>query len=38
MRGTGRLADEITLTGNVGAVDVSKKPDEILETLRTKLL
>jgi hypothetical protein len=38
MRGTGRLADEITLTGNVAAVDVSKKPDEILETLRTKLL
>ena len=38
MRGTGRLADEITLTGNVVAVDISKKPDEILEILRAKLL
>jgi hypothetical protein len=37
MRGTGRLADEITLTGNVIAVDVSQKPDAILETLKTKL-
>ncbi|CAG1001074.1 hypothetical protein ANAEL_02965 [Anaerolineales bacterium] len=37
MRGTGRLADEITLTKNVVAVDISKKPDEILETLRSKL-
>jgi hypothetical protein len=38
MRGTGRLADEITLTGNVVAVDISRKPDEILEILRAKLL
>lgn len=37
IRGTGRLADEITLTGNVVAVDVSLKPDEILEALRAKL-
>lgn len=38
MRGTGRLADEITLTRNIIAIDISKKPDEILETLRAKLL
>lgn len=37
IRGTGRLADEITLTGNVFAIDVSQKPDEILEILKTKL-
>lgn len=37
IRGTGRLADEITLTGNVSAVDVSQQPDEILEQLKTKL-
>lgn len=37
MRGTGRLADEITLTGHVIAVDISQKPDVILETLKTKL-
>lgn len=37
IRGTGRLADEITLTGNVFSVDVSQKPEEIFETLRTKL-
>lgn len=37
MRGTGRLADEITLTGNVTAIDISQKPDVILETLKTKL-
>lgn len=38
MRGTGRLADEITLTGNVVAIDISKKPDEILRVLKAKLL
>jgi hypothetical protein len=38
MRGTGRLADEITLTGNVVAVDISKKTDEILGILRSRLL
>jgi hypothetical protein len=37
MRGTGRLADEITLTGNVVAVDISKKPAELLSFLRSKL-
>lgn len=37
IRGTGRLADEITLTGNVFAIDVSQKPAEILEILKTKL-
>ena len=36
MRGTGRLADEITLTGKVVAIDISKKPDEILEILKAK--
>jgi hypothetical protein len=38
MRGTGRMADEITPTGNVIAVDISQKPEEILGTLRAKLL
>ena len=38
MRGTGRMADEITLTGKVFPVDVSKKPDEILDYLRRRLL
>jgi hypothetical protein len=38
MRGTGRMADEITLTGNVVAVDISKKPEEILEALKAKLI
>jgi hypothetical protein len=37
MRGTGRLADEITLTGNVFAVGISQKPDAILKALKTKL-
>lgn len=37
MRGTGRLADEITLTGNVTAIDISQKPDVILEMLKTKM-
>jgi len=38
MRGTGRMADELTLTGNIIAVDISQKPDEILENLKAKLL
>ncbi|RPJ25429.1 MAG: hypothetical protein EHM33_14550 [Chloroflexi bacterium] len=38
MRGTGRMADEITLTGKVMAVDISQKPEEILEFLKTKLV
>ncbi len=37
MRGTGRLADEITLTGYVAAVDASQKPEAILELLKSKL-
>ena len=37
MRGTGRLADEITLTGKVFPIDVSQKPEEILEFLKTRL-
>jgi hypothetical protein len=37
MRGTGRMADEITLTGKVIAVDISQKPDEILEFLKLRL-
>ena len=37
MRGTGRMADEITLTGKVFPVDVSQKPDEILEYLKLRL-
>ena len=37
MRGTGRMADEITLTGKVVALDISQKPDEILVFLKTRL-
>jgi hypothetical protein len=37
MRGTGRMADEITLTGKVFPVDISEKPEDILEYLRTRL-
>lgn len=37
MRGTGRMADEITLMGSVFAVDISQKPEEILEFLKTRL-
>jgi hypothetical protein len=37
MRGTGRLADEITLTGKVFPIDISQKPEEILEILKAKL-
>ena len=37
MRGTGRLADKITLGDNVIPIDVSKKPDEILEFLKIRL-
>jgi len=38
MRGTGRMADEITLTRNVISVDISQKPEVILEMLKAKLL
>lgn len=37
MRGTGRLADEITLTRKVTAIDISEKPEKIMELLREKL-
>jgi len=37
MRGTGRMADEITLTGNVVPVDISQKPEDILNYLKSKL-
>lgn len=37
MRGTGRLADEITLTDNIVAIDISQKPDDILQFLKTRL-
>ncbi len=37
MRGTGRLADEITLTHKVTAVDISEKSDQIQGYLKEKL-
>jgi hypothetical protein len=37
MRGTGRMADEIPLTGNVMAIDISQKAEEILKFLKTRL-
>jgi hypothetical protein len=37
MRGTGRLADEITLTHKVTAVDIAEKSDQIQGYLREKL-
>lgn len=37
MRGTGRMADEITITKNVMPIDISRKPGEILEILKEKL-
>jgi hypothetical protein len=37
MRGTGRMADEITLTGKIFAINISQKPDAILELLKTQL-
>lgn len=38
MRGTGRMADEIELTGKVLAVDISQKSEKIQEFLKTKLM
>ena len=38
MRGTGRMADEITVTRNVVAIDISQKPEEILEILKEKIV
>jgi len=37
IRGTGRLADEITLTGNVFPVNITEKPEKMYETLKTRL-
>ena len=37
IRGTGRMADEITLTGKVFPVDISQKPNEILDYLKLRL-
>lgn len=37
MRGTGRMADEITLGDKIIAIDVSQKPDDILEFLKFRL-
>jgi hypothetical protein len=38
MRGTGRMADEITLAEKIIAIDISQKPDEILNFLRFRLM
>ena len=38
LRGTGRLADEITITGNVFPIDIAQKPEKILETLKARLM
>ena len=38
MRGTGRMANEITLGDRVIAVDISEKPEDILEFLRRRLV
>jgi hypothetical protein len=37
IRGTGRLADEITLTGNVFPVNITQNPNEISEYLKSRL-
>jgi SLOG in TRPM, prokaryote len=37
MRGTGRMADQITLGGDIVAIDISERSDEILEFLRRRL-
>jgi hypothetical protein len=38
MRGTGRMANEITLGNKIIAIDISQKPDDILEFLKTRLV
>jgi hypothetical protein len=38
MRGTGRMANEITLGEKIIAIDIAEKPDEILEFLKTRLI
>ena len=37
LRGTGRMADQMALSGNVAAMDVSQKPDDLLKGLKAKL-
>jgi hypothetical protein len=38
MRGTGRMADEIPLGDKIIAIDVSQKPEDILEFLKRRLI
>jgi len=38
MRGTGRMADEITLGEKIIAIDITEKPNEILQFLKTRLI
>jgi hypothetical protein len=38
MRGTGRMADQITLGEKIIAIDITEKPDEIREFLKTRLI
>jgi len=38
MRGTGRMADQITLGEKVIAIDITDKPEDILEFLKTRLI
>jgi hypothetical protein len=38
MRGTGRMADEITLNRNIVAIDISKQPEDLLHVLKTRLV
>ena len=37
MRGTGRMANRITLEGDIVAIDISERPEDILEFLRSRL-
>ena len=37
IRGTGRLADQITLTGNIFPVNIAQKPEAIYEYLKLRL-
>jgi hypothetical protein len=36
--GTGRMADNITLGEKIIAIDITDKPDDILEFLKTRLI
>lgn len=38
MRGTGRMADEITLGEKIIPIDITEKPDDILAFLKTRLV